>query len=343
MFEQLQTWWQNATPDMHVALWEGGLMLGAFVGGLFIGSIVTRILRAKNFDAVLRLPGSSSAPEPGRGFTPTFVAGLLVRLSIWGTAARWLAREHGWIDLANTLGLVIKNSWALATVLVAALALGSLLAGRIIDCLKMGTEGAASRNGSAASHRGVAGAVGAAVYGLVVLLALLLAADFFDWPLARTSTLALWEFARHLMVAGAALLIGCIGAGWARDLVTLDGITSPERRAGQYTGLAIMAATTVLAVAVLLSSAGVLFGLATLAILGFGLWLVRGHLPDIAAGLQLRAHQVGEVWFDGAPWQVSEVGLLTSEVGRAGKCTRVQNRLVMEARMHGAPAEANRR
>jgi hypothetical protein len=93
-------------------------------------------------------------------------------------------------------------------------------------------------------------------------------------------------------------------------------------------------------VAVLLSSAGLLLGLATLAVLGLLLWTVRGYLPDVAAGLQLRAHKVREVWFDGAPWQVAEVGLLTSQVGRAGEICRVKNRQVLQARYHGAPAEA---
>ena len=55
-----------------------------------------------------------------------------------------------------------------------------------------------------------------------------------------------------------------------------------------------MAATTVLAVAVMLSSAGVLIGLAALAVLGILLWLVRGYVPDVTAGLQLRSHQVRE-------------------------------------------------
>jgi hypothetical protein len=68
--------------------------------------------------------------------------------------------------------------------------------------------------------------------------------------------------------------------------------------------------------------------------------LVRGHLPDVTAGLQLRAHKVREVWFDGVPWEAVEVGLLTTQVGRAGAFSQVQNRLVLEARMHGAPTEA---
>src|SRR5262249_41667687 len=79
---------------------------------------------------------------------------------------------------------------------------------------------------------------------------------------------------------------------------------SPEKRAGQYTALGIVAATTVLAVAVLLSGAGLGLGLAALAVLGCLLWLVRGYLPDLTAGLQLRAHKVRELYFNGTPWQV---------------------------------------
>ena len=102
-----------------------------------------------------------------------------------------------------------------------------------------------------------------------------------------------------------------------------------------------MAATSVLAVVVLLSSAGVLVGVAALALLGLVLWLGRGYLPDVAAGLQLRVHKVREVWLDeGEPWQVSEVGFLTAQVIRRGEQRGVANRVVLEARLHGVPAEA---
>jgi hypothetical protein len=324
---------------------NGGLVLAALLGGHFLAVLVTRALRARDFDAALRLPGSSPpGTEAGRGITPTLFAGLLIRLTVWGAAAGWLAREYGRPDLATTLGLILKRAWALAAVLVAALALASLLAHRLVDCLegffKGGAENAPPRNGAAGPHRGVAGAVGAAAYGLVVLLVLLIAADLFDWPLTRTSAVALWQLAHHLLVAGAALFIGCLGARWARDLITADAAASPEKRAGQYTALGIVAATTVLAVAVLLSSAGLLLGLAALAVLGFLLWLVRGYLPDVLAGLQLRAHNVREVWFDGVAWQVASVGFLTTQVNRAGEFCRLQNRLVLEARLQKAPSEA---
>jgi len=345
MPEQLEGWWQNATPEVQAALQFGGVVLAALVAGQILGKMVTRGLRDKNFDAVLRLPSSSPATaDPERSITPTLIAGLLVRLTVWAGAAWWLANKHGRVELAHTLGVIINRTWALATVLVASLALGSLVAGRLIACLqsasRAGSQVSLGRNGSSSARWDAAGVVGAAVYGLTVLLGLLIAADLFDWPLTRNSALALWQFSQHLLIACAALFIGCLGAAWARELATPEGAASPEKRAGQYTGMGIVAATTVLAVAVLLSSAGVLIGLATLALLGFLLWMVRSYLPDVSAGLQLRAHKVGEVCLDGVEWQVAEVGLITSQLGRRGESCRMQNRLVLEARLHAAPAEA---
>src|SRR5215472_9920841 len=132
MLEVLQTWWQNTSPEMQAAFLDGGLVLAALLGGHFLGAMVARALRARNFDAVLRLPSSSPpSPEAERGFTPTLVGGVLVRLTVWAGAACWLAHKHGRIDLGNTLFVIISRTWAVAAMLVAALALGSLLARRL--------------------------------------------------------------------------------------------------------------------------------------------------------------------------------------------------------------------
>jgi hypothetical protein len=341
MFDQLQTWWQNTTPEARTAFLNGSLALAALPGGLFLGRLAARGLRARNFDAIFRLAGSSPPATGADGsITPTLLAGLLVRLTVWAVAARWLAHQYGRTDLADTLGLIINRTWALAAVLGSALAVGSLLANRLLVCLHGLPQAMPARNVAAAPRKDLAGAVAAGVYILVLLLALLLAADLFDWPLTRTSALALWQFAQHLLIAGAALLIGCLGARWARDLATPEGATTPEAQAGQYTALGVMAATTVLAVTVLLASAGVLLGVGALIGLGVVLWMVRGHLPDVSAGLQLRAYKVREVWLDGAAWKVTAVGLLTTELCRAGEFCQLQNRVVLEARLHGAPTEA---
>ena len=342
MLEELRTWWQNSTPQTHALIQEGGLALAALLAGHFLGVLVARALRARDFDAALRLSGSAPpGAGPNHGFTPTFFAGLLVRLTVWAGAACWLANKHGRVELANTLWLIITRTWAVAAMLVAALALGSLLARRLIECLHGQPEAVApSRLGAAAPRGGGAGAAAAAVYGLAALLVLLMAADLYDWPLTRTSALALWQFAQHLLIAGAALLIGGLGARWARDLATPDGAASPEKRAGQYTALTIMSATTVLALVVLLSASGVLIGLAALGLFGLLLWLARGHLPDVSAGFQLRAHKIREVWFDGEPWQVAEIGLLTAQVGRRGVHTGLQHQAVLHRAVLAAPAEA---
>jgi hypothetical protein len=345
MPEELRVWWQSLTPEMRDYAQIGGLVLGALLGGHFLGSIVARSLRAKNFDAALRLPGSSLAgTEAEHGITPTFVAGMLVRLTVWAGMAWWMAHKYGRTDLANTLVLVLKRTWTLAFVFTTALALGSLLARRLMDCLrglpKTAAAYAPSRNEVVAPRWDVAGLLGAAVYFLIVLLVLLISADVFDWPLTRAATLALWQLAQNLLVAGGALLIGSLGARWAREMTSPEGASSPDKRAAQYTGLAIMAITTVLAVAVLLSGVGVLIGLASLASLALLLWLVRGYLPDVTAGLQLRIYHVREVWFEDEAWQVAEVGLLTTQVSRRGEFCRLQNRVVLEARMQEAPSQA---
>jgi hypothetical protein len=340
MLDELQSWWESATPATQKALQDGSVVLLALLSGYLLGVWVARTLRRWNFDAALRLPNAAPpGSEAEHGLTPTLVAGLLVRLTVWAAAACWLAHQYGRADLASSLVRIIQRTWAVAAVVVGALALGSLLARRLIDCVGGLTVAGSgpSHHGTASSHRGVAGALGAGAYILAVLLVLLIAADSFDWPLTRSAALALWQFAQHLLVAGAALLIGCLGARWARDQVTPEGSASPEKRAGQYTALGIVAATTVLAVAVLLSSAGVLIGLVALTLLGWLFWLLRSYLPDIAAGLQLRAHNVREVWFDGAAWQVAEAGFLATQVSRAGQFCRLQNRVVLEARLHEAP------
>jgi hypothetical protein len=345
MPDELRAWLRILTPETHERLQTIALVIAALLGGHFLAVMVERTLRAKKFDAALRLPGSSrEGTEMEHGITPTFVLGLLVRLTAWAGTVWWLACKYERIEFANALALLLKRTWMFATVLTTALALGSLLARRLMDCLhgipKAAWAVSPSRNETVATRWNIAGLLGGGVYFLVVLWVLIIAADVFDWPLTRASALALWQLAQNLLVSIAALLIGSLGARWACDLANGEGESSPEKRAGQYTGLSIMALTTVLAVSVLLSSAGLLLGLAAFAILAALLWLVRGYLPDVMAGLQLRIHHVHEVWFDGEAWQVAEVGFLTTQVSRRGEYCRVQNRLVLAAREQGAPSEA---
>jgi hypothetical protein len=340
MFDELQTWWQSTAPETQAIVQAVSLIVVAIVGGHYLGGLVERVLRVHHFDAALRLPGSPPATEPG--ITPTLVAGLVVRLTVAAMAISWLARKHGRDDIADTLRLIMSRSWALAAILVAALTLASLLARRLIECLSgmAKTEAAPSRNEAAGPRLNPAGVVGAGTYVLVVLFVLLIAADLFDWPLTRTSAVALWQLAQHLLIAIGGLVIGCLGARWASALVNFEETASPEKRAAHYTALGIIATSTILAVAVLLSSAGILLGLAALAVLSLLLWLVRGYLPDVIAGLQLRQHNVREAVFDGEFWQLAHIGFLTTQLGHAGEFCYLQNRLVLQARLHGSMTQA---
>jgi hypothetical protein len=318
----------------------GSLIVLALIVAHFLGAVIERFLRANNFDAALRLPGAAPATEPG--FSPTSVAGMLVRLTVAAVAISYLARKHGRDDIADTLSVIMSRGWALAAILVSALTVGGLLARRLMACLPAlpKTEASTSRHDANAPRWNPAGIAGAGVYVLVTLIVLIMAADMFDWPLTRTSAVALWQLVQHLLIAIAALVIGTLGARWAKELVTIEATATPEKRAANYTALGIIAGSTILAVAVLLSSAGLLLGLAALAILGLLLWLVRGYLPDVAAGLHLRQHRVREAIFDGNAWQVLHIGLLSTQLGYNGEFCSLQNRVVLEARLHTAASTA---
>ena len=75
---------------MQAGVKNGGVLVTALLAGHFLGAMAARMLRARNFDAALRLPGAApTSPGADSGFTPTFIAGMLVRLTAWawkGTA-----------------------------------------------------------------------------------------------------------------------------------------------------------------------------------------------------------------------------------------------------------------
>jgi len=343
MLKQLETWWQSITPETQAYVWDGGLALLALLGGHIFGSMVARALRTRNFDAAFRPSNSSHTnTETVRRFTAVSAIGILVRLTFWGAGAWWFARRYGRPDVADTLALIAGRTWAAVGVLGGALLLAGLLARRIADCLRGSEQASPNARHSSALQREVSGVVAAGVYGLVLLLALLTAADYFAWPLTRTAAVALWQLTLNLLIAGAALLIGAVGARWARDIAAPGASASPQQRAGYSTALGIVAGTTILGAGVLLFSAGVSVGLATMVILGVPLWLGRSHLSDVVAGLRLRTEKVGTVWLDGAACQVGEIGWLQTDVGRAGEYVRVPNRQVLEAASHAAPVAAGR-
>jgi len=333
MWNELQSWWQNATPDTQTLIWNGGLAAVALIGGWIVGAVVARVLYGWNFDGFFRL--SSVPGGDDRGLTPTRVAALLVRLTIWAAAGAWLAGRYGRPEIAETVWRVIPRVWSLTGVLAAALALGGLLARRAADCFHDSSHGGPAHRNGTGQNRNLGGAVGAGVYSLVLLLALLTLADTYDWPLTRTAAAALWQLVQKLLTAAAALVVAYLGARWASGLAT-------QERAGQYTALALLAGTTVGCVVLLLSSgSAMIYMLLAVPVLGAAAWFGRGYLSDLMAGLKLKSNKVGQVHFEGNAWQVSGVGLLTTEVARPGEHYRVPNRLVLDA-VHGGAGVGRR-
>jgi len=215
------------------------------------------------------------------------------------------------------------------------LALAGLLARRVIECLERSTPAPLNAGrGGATPGRNLGGAAGAGIYGLVLILTLLAVADYFNWPLMRTAALSLWQLALNLLIAGAALLVGVLGARWARDMATHQGEASSPERVGQYTAVAIVGGTTALAVGLLLFTVGLSVGVAAVAVACIVLFFARRHFADFFAGLKLRKDKVETVWKDGIAWQVTRIGLFTSEVGRGGEFFKIQNRHLLEACAH---------
>jgi hypothetical protein len=347
-YDEVETWWQSTTPETQSAIQQGSVAVVALLCGCILGAMATRVLAGVKFDASLRLPSASPATEEDRGVAPSVVAGFLVCFTVWALAAWWVAHQQGLAEFAATLGVIIKRTWGFAALLFAFLTLGNLLAHRLTSCLHpessagpATTRFQSSENAKPVevSHRGLAGAVGAGAYVVVLLLVLLVAADSFDWPLSRSAVSALWQFTEHLLLAVSALFIGCLGARWARDMITAESSKSPEKRVGEYTAAALVAATTGLAVGVLLFGAKVLVIGAAVATIGLLAWSARTYLRDVTAGWHLRAYKVAEVRLEGEqPWQIVETGLLTSELGRAGEFCRLPNRKVLEICLHGKQA-----
>ncbi len=327
MPEEIQSWWQNLSPQAHTIAVDAALAIGALLGGHLVAVVVTRFLRKRKFDSIFRISTPpTEAADDDRRFTPTMLVGLLTRLSVWAGAVGWLIRDYGRPELAETISTTIGRVWMVAAALTAALALASLLARRVIECL----EGTVAGRTGTMSPRTVAGAVGAGIYALVLLLTLLTVADNFNWPQTRNAAASLWQLTLNLLTAGAAVLVGWLGARWAREFATPQA-GATELKPAQQTALAIVAVTTALAVALLLFGGGLSVGVALLGIVASLLFLARGQLPDVIAGLKLCASKIGTVWFDGTPWQVGQIGLLQSDVGRGGEFYRLPNRQLLQA------------
>jgi hypothetical protein len=267
-----------------------------------------------------------------------------VRCTAWGAGVWWLAAEPGGAGLARTLEWAAGRAWSLAVVLMVSLYLARFLAGQVIEFLQSvpvsdKLDGWLPRAGGGREPRvsGVAALAGTAVYGVVFLLVLLIAADLFGWALTGGVVAAAWFLLLHAATAGTALLIGWLGYRWARSL-TSSGIEAapPPARAAHYTALGILAGTTLLALALLAATLQGLVGVAVVLLLAFVLWPLRVYMPDVWAGILLKGQKVQQVRLDGELSQVGEVGLLTTRLQRQEEQLTRRNGLVLEAHLQGA-------
>ena len=330
MPQELLSFWQGLSPEMRGYILDGGVALGALLIGHWLGLFVGRFLRNWGFNSIFRVTAQAQDQyqQDDRRFTPTMLAGMLVRLTVWAAGAWWLLREHGRPEIAETITKTGGRIWAVTAALTAALALASLLARRVIECLEGVAPPTANRTGPA--PRSLAGPVGAGIYALVLLLTLLTVADYFAWPQTRTAVAGLWQLALQLLTAGAAVLVGYLGARWAKEFATPQNANS-ELQPAQQTALGIVVLTTALAVALLLFGGGLGVGVAILVGAAGLLYFARGRLPDVIAGLKLRKDKIETVWFEGTPWQVARIGLVNSQVSRSGASYKVANRQVLQA------------
>ena len=347
----LQAWWQELTPESQDFLYGAGLLLGALLAGEVMGRLVRGRLRAQDFDASLRPPwlspagGTRGGPRP---LSPSGLVGGLVRCTVWGAGVWWLAGEHGAAGLASALEWAAGRVWSLAIVLIVALCLARVLAGQVIEFLQSAPlgeklDGWLPRAGGVREPRGsgVAPLAGTAVYAVVFLLVLLIAADLFGWALTGNVVAAAWHLLLHAVTAGTALLMGWLGYRWARGLIVSGAeATTPPARAAHYAALGILTGTTLLAIALLAATYHGLVGAAFVLLLAFVVWPLRAYVPDVWAGILLKGQNVQHVRIDGEHAQVGEVGLLTTRLDRLQEHVTRRNGLVLEAHLQGA-AESN--
>lgn len=343
----LQAWWQDLTPDSQVFLRDVAVLLGAFLAGEVVARLARRRLRAGDFDASVRapwLPAAGGGRAAARPFTHTGLVSALVRCTAWGAGVWWLAAAHGESALARTLEWVAGRVWSLAAVVVVSLYLARFLAGQVIELLQSGPlsetlDAWLPRGGGFREPRGSAAAAlaGTAVYGVVFLLVLLVAADLFGWAQTGGVVAAAWSLLLHAVTAGTALLIGWLGYRWARRLTSAEiEAAPPPARASHYTALGILAGATLLAIALLAATIQGVVGVAFVLLLAFMLWPLRGYVPDVWAGILLKGQKVQHVHLDGELSQVGEVGLLTTRLHRQEEQVSRRNGIVLEAHLQAA-------
>jgi hypothetical protein len=334
--------WQALIPEVQVAIRAAAVLVAAFVAARIAGFVTDRRLRAVHFDAALRRPWS--APPAGaradpHSLTPTRLVTLLVRLTVWGSAIWTFAYFHGWHELARGLAWLGGRVWALAAVILAALLLSRFLSEKLIEVvqsspLRQKFEGWQPAPGRDQRLSGPAVLLGFVADAVVVLLALLVAADLGGLALAGQALSAAWQVVLHLFTAAVALLIGWVGARALRaESATEAGAVSTPAGFGSYAATSVMGGAVLLAILLLAGNFPTYFGLAILALVVMLVWPAQRWLPDIYAGVLLRMQRVKEVRIDGVACPVGVVGLVQTQLTHPDGIRSRRNRDVLDAHL----------
>jgi hypothetical protein len=348
LWRSAQQTWHALTPAGQTAVRAAGLFVATFIVARYVGWLVSRRLRAVHFDNAFRKPWS---PPPSvlradtHSLTPTRVLSGLVRVTIWGAGLWVLAYLSGWTDLTSRLERIAGWVWALAAAILVGLYLSRTLTQKLVEAVQASPlkqkfeswQPPADARGARVS--GPALLAGLLVDGVMVLLALLAAADVTGLALTGEALSAAWHLVLHLFTAGVALLIGWVGARSLRAQAAPDaGPASTPAGFASYAAASVMGGAVLLAILLLAGNFPTYFGLVLLVLVVMLVWPAQRWLPDIYAGVLLRLNQVKEVRIDGRAYPVGAVGLLLTQVSYPDGFVPRRNRDVLEAHLGSPPA-----
>ncbi len=345
--EQLGEWWRGLPEEARTGLTVAGVLLATVVGAAVVRRVVRGRLRAVGLDDYLRppwgLPAEKGAAAEVR-LSPSGALGLLAGLSVWLVVACVAARQsNDWQSAGRTLESVLAVLWKLAFVVVAALWVARLVAGPVIQLVQASTareslEAWLGGRGGGRDGRPapVAAAVGATVYGVVLLLGLMVGAEVLGWASVAEALAAVWQLGLRLLTAGAAFLLAWLGYQW------VAAVTPPRDEADRvrwYLQLGLVCAATLGAVVLLSSDLRSLVVLAVLVAVVLLVWPWRSTFPDLVAGAYLRSSGEKSARMNGTVCEVRRVGLLATELQHDGERLVRRNREVCRAVMAAAPGD----